>query len=272
MYTSPVIQNEIVKVMGVKLLRDLSSELQHSPFLTIMVDKTTDVSNREQATVVVRSVDGFEVHEEFLGLYCVPSIDSNTIVGMIKDVLIRMNLSINKIRGQCYDGASTMKGHRSGVSTQISQIEPRAVYTHCYGHSLNLAASDALKQSKLMKDALETVHEVTKLIKFSPRREGIFRKLREGSSNPRIRVLCPTRWTVRADSIASVIQNHDVLQIHGKRHQTKSRIRGVSAIMDNFDFVFGAMLGELVLGQQIILAAPFNTKPCLQQLVKRLLE
>ena len=47
--------------------------------------------------------------------------------------------------------------------------------------SLNLAASDALKGSKLMKDALETVHEISKLIKYSPRREGIFG----------IRVLCP---------------------------------------------------------------------------------
>lgn len=47
-----------------------------------------------------------------------------------------------------------MKGHKSGVSTQIGKIEPRAD-THCYGHSLNLAASDALKSSKLMRDALE---------------------------------------------------------------------------------------------------------------------
>lgn len=39
-YTSPDIQNEIVKVMGVKLLRDLSCDLQCSPFLTIMVDET----------------------------------------------------------------------------------------------------------------------------------------------------------------------------------------------------------------------------------------
>lgn len=105
-----------------------------------------------------------------------------------------------------------------------------------------------------MKDALETVHEVTKLIKFSPRREGTFQNLKEGS-NPGIRVLCPTRWTVRADSIASVIKNHDVLQNTWeeastivKDIETKSRIRGVSAIMDNFDFIFGAMLGQLVLG------------------------
>lgn len=219
------------------------------------MDETTDISNKEQATVVIWCVENFTVHEEFLGLYSLPSIDSDVIVGTIKDVLIRMNLNINKLRGQCYDGASTMKGHRSGVSTQISQIEPRAVYTHCYGHSLNLAASDALKGSKLMKDALETVHEISKLIKYSPRREGIFQKLKEDlPSNPGIRVLCPTRWTVRAKSIASVIKNFDVLQNTWeeastivKDLETKSRIRGVSAIMNNFDFVFGAMLGELVL-------------------------
>jgi hypothetical protein len=77
----------------------------------------------------------------------------------------------------------------------------------------------------LIKDA---VHEVTKLIKFSPRREGIIQTLKEGSG---IRVLCPTRWTVRADSIASVIKNHDVLQNTWeeasaivKDTETKSRI------------------------------------------------
>ena len=91
-YTSPTIQNEIIKVMGVKLLRELSHDLQRSPFLSIMVDETTDVSNREQATVVIRSVEGFEVHKRFIGLYTVPSIDSNTIVGMIKDVLLLWTL------------------------------------------------------------------------------------------------------------------------------------------------------------------------------------
>ncbi len=29
--------------------------------------------------------------------------------------------------------------------------------------------------------------------------------------SPGVRVLCPTRWTVRADSLASVIENYDVL-------------------------------------------------------------
>ncbi len=151
-----------------------------------------------------------------------------------------------------------MKGPKSGVSTQIRRIEPRAVYTHCYGHSLNLAASDALKGSKLMKDALETVHEVTKL--------SIFQKFKEDSS-PGIRVLCPTRWTVRAESIGSVLKNFSTLQQTWeegcsavKDLETKSRIRGVSAIMCNFDFVFGAMLGEIVLSHADNLSSTLQHK------------
>ena len=66
--------------------------------------KYTDISNREQSTIIICWVaQDFQVHEKFIGLYNVPPIDSATLVGLIKDVMIRMNLSINKIRGQCYD-------------------------------------------------------------------------------------------------------------------------------------------------------------------------
>ena len=61
-----------------------------------------------------------------------------------------LTLSIEKLRGQCYDGASTMAGSRRGIAKRISEIEPRAYFTHCYGHALNLAACDTLKKSKVM--------------------------------------------------------------------------------------------------------------------------
>ena len=67
-----------------------------------------------------------------------------------------------------------------------------------------------------MKDALEMrTHEIIMLITFSPCREGIFRNIKKDitdASTVGIRVLCPTRWTVRADSLASIISNYDALQ------------------------------------------------------------
>ena len=47
-----------------------------------------------------------------------------------------------------------MSGARKGVATLLIEEESRALYTHCYAHSLNLAVSDTIKQSKVCKDAL----------------------------------------------------------------------------------------------------------------------
>ena len=69
---------------------------------------------------------------------------------------------------------ATWSGTRTGVAKRISDEEPRAVFTPYYGHSLNLACSDTVKKSKLLKQALETTQETTKLIKFSPRHDAVF--------------------------------------------------------------------------------------------------
>lgn len=78
------------------------------------------------------------------------------------------------------------------------EIEPRALYLHCFGHSLNLAVADTLKGFKVMSDVLDHVLEICKLLKFSPRRDAIFHKLKEELSPqvPGLRNLCLTWWTV----------------------------------------------------------------------------
>ena len=49
-------------------------------FQTVMEDETTDASNREQVTLIIRQVTGdLQEHEEFLGLYNVPSIDASAL-------------------------------------------------------------------------------------------------------------------------------------------------------------------------------------------------
>ena len=256
-YTSPEMQNEMLKVMALHILRDIAASFHSTPFLTLMVDETTDESNKEQVVICLRWVDNsLEAHEEFIGLYQVSNTQSSTLLAVIRDVLLRVNISITKLRGQCYDGASAMAGIRSGVATQILQDEPRAVFTHCYGHALNLACSDTIKRCQLMRNALDTVQEIIKLIKKSPRRDATLQRLKEEMAvkSPGIRILCPTRWTVNADALYSIISNYDVLHAlweesldSVKDVEMRSRIRGVSSHMQSFDFFFGLVLGEMIL-------------------------
>ena len=265
------------------VLRNVAACLQQSPFLLLMMDETTDFSNNEQTTIIVRWVsEHLEVHEEFLAVYHVPSIDAVTLTRVAKDALVRMNLSMSKLRGQCYDGASTTRGARSGVAKGILDEEPRAVYTHCYGHSINLAASDAVKQTKLMKDTLDTTHEITKLIKYPPRREAVFQELKQGSKisagshTAGILVLCPTRWTVRANSLASIVHNYDLLQRTweevfevARDTETKARINGVAAQMKAFDFLLAPFLVRCYYAAQITSAKHYRRKRSLLPKVNR---
>ena len=115
-----------------------------------------DLSNKEQLVICFRWVDSsLEAHEDFLGLYHLESTQASIIVTVVCDVLQRLNISITKLRGQCYDGASSMAGSRGGVATKILEAELRAVYTHCYGHALNLACSDTVKHCKVLRNALD---------------------------------------------------------------------------------------------------------------------
>ena len=69
---------------------------------------------------------------------------------------------------------------------------------HCYGHALNLAVQDTVESNRILKDTLDTVEEMTKFIKKSPKWETIFKIFKDDVScdSPGIRLLCPTRWTV----------------------------------------------------------------------------
>ena len=113
----------------------------------------------------------------------------------MKDVFLQFQIPFPKLCGQCYDGCNTMAGTRAGVATKVHEIEPRVVFTHCYGHALNLGVSHAIKNSLAMKDCLDTCTELVKLFKFSPKRKATLRKLKEEADSNviNIRTLCPTR-------------------------------------------------------------------------------
>ena len=79
-----------------------------------MLDRTTDVSNTSQAVLVLRYVtDAFDVHEEFIGIYQVPSTNAETLVATAKLALNDVNIPITKLCGQCSDGTAATRGIRS---------------------------------------------------------------------------------------------------------------------------------------------------------------
>ena len=257
-YTSHECQNEMLEIMVCTVQRKILSRIIESSFLALMVDETTDVSNKEQLTFVIRRTDAdLNVFEEFLGMQELKSTDAESIVLTINTVLLRLGIPITKLRGQCYDGASTMAGAHSSVAAKIQQLEPKAVFIHCYGHALNLSVNDTVKKCNIMRDCLDTCYELIKLIKFSPKRSAMLNSIKKevGDDAPAVRTLCPTRWTVRAESIGSILANYHSIQnlwdeaLEGSLDsEMKARIQGVSSQMEEtFQFLFALILAEMVL-------------------------
>ena len=70
-----------------------------------------------------------------------------------------------------------MSGKHSGVAAQIQMEEPRAIYLHCMGHSLNLAVQDTCQS--IMSDTFDTVLELSKTLKYSSKKKAMLLSLRE---------------------------------------------------------------------------------------------
>ena len=203
------------------------------------------------------------------------------IAGAIKDVLLRMSLSMEDAKAQCYDGCSTMTGIRNGVSTIIKRENPKCLLTHCYCHALNLAVGDTVKNVPLLKETLEDAYELTKLIKYSPKRQAELKNKQqelkidnlnlpvdsaypEAEEFSKLRLFCPTRWTVRAKALQSISKNYKaILEMllwctepkNTSDSDTRAKAGGIERKMNTFKFVYGMHLAMLVLNHSDNLSA-----------------
>ena len=213
-------QNELLNIMAQHVSRNLLCNISESRVFSIMCGEFTEISNKEQQSFCIGWVDKqLQVHEDFIGFYELTAIKNDTVVSVIKDILIRLQLSLSNCRGETYDGASNMLGRKSGAATQISNIQPKALVNHCYGHSLSFTVKDVTSNYKILNDVVSNVEKIAILVKSSPKREKILGSIKDNieqkdsemdylSHVEGLSKLPATRWTVRADSFRKVIKNY----------------------------------------------------------------
>ena len=152
-----------------------------------------------------------------------------------------------------------MSGVRNGVQALVKVEVNRALYVHCLAQCLNLCIQEGSKKCDLVRNVMEHIYELIKLIKFSPKRLALFDALRKEVSmqtggeilTPSLRTLCPTRWTVRSGSIGSILHNYELLQkalyeIQQGHDEYAAKAHGMLTRMESFDIYFGFHLALLV--------------------------
>ena len=124
---------------------------------------------------------------------------------------------------------------------------------------------------KLLSKTFGTIKEVCKLVKKSPKRESHLKELRSLSENENrgVHAFCPTRWTIRGQSCQAMLENYDELMElwewsleSVKETEMIARIRGVMVFMTKFKFLFGCLLGKMLLVQTDNLSRTLQDSEC----------
>ncbi|XP_050111875.1 uncharacterized protein LOC126590465 [Malus sylvestris] len=143
---APSIQKEIVNSCALETLDAIMDGLKDR-FFSILVDEARDVSVKEQMAMVLRYVDdNGHVIERFVGIQHVTDTTSSSLKDAIDTLFSRYSLSISKLRGQGYDGASNMRAsckRRDSLRGQLQEELVIAFENDCLitGRGLNQETS-----------------------------------------------------------------------------------------------------------------------------------
>ena len=131
-YLSPVIQNELITLIVEEILSSISSEHKDASCFAVIADETTDYSIKSELSIVERYLKGDTLTER-----CIDMINQSNLKGKaLADTILShlkslINLPLEKMIGQGYDGASSMSGKEKGVQAIAKESCSLAVYLHC---------------------------------------------------------------------------------------------------------------------------------------------
>lgn len=145
------------------------------------------------------NMDGNEVKVEESFLRFIETKDKNAeqIAAMILEQLEKDDIHIEDCRGQAFDNAAVMAGHRSGVQTRIKEVNHKALFIPCTNHSLNLACVHAASVAVDSVTLFGTLDRLFAFFSASTHRWDIL-TITTGQAVKRV---VETRWSSRADAV-----------------------------------------------------------------------
>lgn len=203
-YLGDKIQNEILALLASNIKNNIINLCQQNKYFSLILDCTPDLSHTEQISIIVRFVNfsseykRVEIREHFLAFYPILDATGAGLTLFVTDLLEKLNLNINNLRGQGYDNGSNMRGKNIGLQKRILDLNPRAFYVPCSNHSLNLIINDAANINHETIGFFNTVQELYRFFSASVYRWNI---LTTHVTDLTLKPLSETRWSSRIDAI-----------------------------------------------------------------------
>ena len=113
---------------------NLINRLGACQFYSLTIDESTDVCDTSQLAIFIRGVTkGFEVVEDLLDLCPMKGTTTGQdIFDEVKHIMVKFNLSEDKLCGITTDGAPAMIGNHKGfTSLMLKSISHEVITHHC---------------------------------------------------------------------------------------------------------------------------------------------
>ena len=172
-YASSVIQNQVIDVLADQVRQKIIGNVQVAKWFSLIADDVTDVSNKEQLSLVLRYVepDTLLVREDLVGFFeCDTGISGRALADKITSCVRAYGLDLSNLQGQAYDGAGNMAGSVNGTAALIASDYPLVIYLHCTSHCLNLAVVKSL-QITSVHNMMSVVERVFNFFAIHPKRQ-----------------------------------------------------------------------------------------------------
>lgn len=210
-YLSSIICEELLDIMGQKVLTDLVDRVKSAKYYSITVDSSEDYAHIDQLTVVLRYMEGAEPVERFFTFLPSTGHKGIDMAKAVQSYLKDIGINILDCRGQSYDNASNMSGKYQGMQSRLLEINPCATFIPCFGHSLNLVGTEAASSCSEAVSFFDLVQALYVLFTSSTSRH---KKLHDVLQEKNTVVSMPkklsdTRWSCRADAVQALTKGYE---------------------------------------------------------------
>ena len=166
-------------------------------------------------------------------------------------MLVSDGIDISDFWGQGYDGAGAVAGKKWGLPAHVFRVDPKALYTHCCCHRLNLGAVASCGEQRV-RNLMTKFKKISYLFHLlAPRKNCLEDKILlycPKSLKGELKDVCRTRWVEIIEgmdvfeelfepvyySLLVIKENNDTVHYN---NETSAKTELLFKLVDDFEFI-----------------------------------